>query len=335
MPLPKLYPLTFEPAYRSYIWGGRNLERLGRRLPPGETVAESWEISGHPDFPTPVDAGPLQGRHLTDLVREYGELLVGRRHHEALRRGRFPILIKLLDANDRLSVQVHPPDHYAAEHEAGAWGKTEMWYFLSAQPGAQIILGVRRGVTAEGFRQALARGALEECLHVLDVRAGDAVVVRAGVLHALLGGTLIAEIQQTSDITYRVYDWNRTGPDGKPRPLHVEKAMEVIDFNVVEPGPSMPKPLPARAGARGEVIGACEKFVVERWTMAAGRRWEGGCAGETFEILGVVEGAGALGWADGEREIRGVRFVLLPASLGEFRLKARSALTFLRIYPPA
>jgi len=331
-----LYPLTFHPEYRQYVWGGRGLERLGRVLPPAATVAESWEISGHPDSPTRVDAGPLAGQPLTEIMAAYGGELVGRRAQAALAKGRFPLLIKLLDAAEQLSVQVHPPDDYAAEHEAGEWGKTEMWYFLHAEPEARIIYGLQPGVDRERFRRALAEGRLEECLHFLPVRTGDAVLVPAGAVHALLGGVLVAEIQQTSDITYRVYDWNRLGPHGLPRPLHVDKALDVIDFGFTARGPARPVPLPAPSGARGELLAQCPYFAVERWALDAGARWRGTCEGETLEIWGILRGAAALEWAGGRRELAGVRFILLPASLGAYSWEAASPALFLRIYvPPA
>lgn len=330
-----LYPLTFHPEYRQYVWGGRGLERLGRSLPPAVTVAESWEVSGHPDTPTRVDAGPLAGQPLTEIMLTYGVELVGRRSGNALAKERFPLLIKLLDAADRLSVQVHPPDSYAAQHEAGEWGKTEMWYFLHAEPDVRIIYGLQPGVDRERFRRALAEGRLEGCLHFLPVRTGDAVLVPAGAVHALLGGVLVAEIQQTSDLTYRVYDWNRLGPHGLPRPLHVEKALEVIDFGFVSPEPAQPAPLPAPPGARGELLGQSAYFVVERWELGAGAAWQGACHGETFEIWGILRGSAALEWADGRQEFAGVRFVLLPACLGAYSWTASSPSTFLRIYVPA
>ncbi len=330
----QIYPLTFEPVLKDYIWGGRNLERLfGRRLPPG-IVAESWEISGHPSAPTRVDRGPWQGKTLPELVDLLGLDLVGERSRSMLERGKFPLLVKLLDANRPLSVQVHPDDEYAARHENGELGKTEMWYVLQARPGARLIFGLKNGVTKESFRQALEAGQLEKCLHYLPVQAGDAVFIPAGSVHAIMDGLIIAEIQQNSDTTYRVYDWNRLGADGKPRPLHVDKAMEVINFNQIEPGPVVPQSLPAEPGQSRERIAACPYFTVERVRLEAGASFRGRTDGSTFEIWGCMEGHARLDWAGSPVDLPAIRFVLVPASLGDFRLEASGPAVFLRAYVP-
>ncbi|NOZ27630.1 MAG: class I mannose-6-phosphate isomerase [Chloroflexi bacterium] len=326
-----IYPLTFEPQFRDYIWGGRNLEAFGRKLPPG-IVAESWEISGHFSSPTAVDAGPYKGRLLTELLPELGIDLVGRRNQAALERGKFPLLVKLLDANQDLSVQVHPDDEYARVHENGELGKTEMWYILRAKPGARLIYGLRRGVTREDFLRALQEGDLERCLHYLPVREGDVVFIPTGTVHALLAGLVVVEIQQNSDATYRVYDWNRVGPDGKPRPLHIEKAMDVIDFNRVEPGAVRPEPVEVRDGFRREVITRCPYFIVEKIELTAGERFSGACTGDTFEIWGCVRGEAAVTWAGDPVILPTVRFTLLPAALGEFAVEAREPAVLLRTY---
>ncbi len=326
-----LCPLTFEPQFRDYLWGGRNLEAFGRRLPAG-IVAESWDISGHPSSPTAVDAGPYQGRLLPDLLDELGLDLVGVRNRTALARRRFPLLVKLLDAHLDLSVQVHPDDAYAQAHEGGELGKTEMWYVLRAEPGARLIYGLRRGVTRERFVQALQAGELEPCLHYLPVQAGDAIFIPAGTVHALLAGLVVAEIQQNSDATYRVYDWNRLGPDGQPRPLHIEKALQVIDFSQVEPGPYVPQPVEEREGLRREVISRCPYFTVEKVSLAPGFAWVGACKGVTFEIWGCMEGECAIAWAGDPVALPAVRFALLPAALGEFAVTAAKPSIALRVY---
>ncbi len=329
-----LYPLTFTPALRDYIWGGRNLEKLyGRRLPPGPS-AESWEISGHPNAPTAVDAGPLAGQSLPAVLEAYQADLVGTRGGWALERGKFPLLIKLLDAEKRLSVQVHPTDDFALAHENGELGKTEMWFILQARPGAQLILGLRPNITPAAFRQAIADNALEACLHHLPVQAGDAVFLPSGTVHAMLEGIVAAEIQQNSDTTYRVYDWGRVGSDGQPRPLHVEKALAVINFQQVEPGPWRPVRVAVEKRVTRYEISRSEYFVVEKVTLPSGEVYEGRTQGETLEIWGTVQGEGELTWAGAPVSLPTIRFCLVPACLGDFAVHALSLTTMLRVYLP-
>jgi mannose-6-phosphate isomerase len=331
-----IYPLIFTPVFRDYIWGGRHLEtKLGRTLPPG-IVAESWEISGHPSAPTLVENGPWAGQSLLQVMQSLGLKLVGHHSQAMLARGKFPLLVKLLDANQPLSVQVHPNDDYATHYENGELGKTEMWYILYAEPGAYLTYGLKRDVTPDSFRQALEAGTLETCLHQLPVKAGDAVFVPAGSVHAIMEGILLAEIQQNSDTTYRVYDWNRLGADGQPRPLHVDKAIEVINFAQVEPERFPPQLLEESEDLRREIITACPYFNVERVSLKrTGAKFEGRCDGSTFEIWGIMSGSGRVAWGHGEAlELSAVRFTLLPAALGNFEIEVSEPSLFLRAYVP-
>jgi mannose-6-phosphate isomerase len=331
-----IYPLTFSPVFRDYIWGGRNLETiLGREIPAG-IVAESWEISGHPSSPTRVDNGPMAGKTLPEILELLGLALVGRRSQAMLARGRFPLLIKLLDANKPLSVQVHPDDDYARQHENGELGKTEMWYILYAKPDAHLIYGLKAGVTPEKFYQSLEAGNLEACLHRLPVKAGDAVFIPAGSVHAILEGILLAEIQQNSDTTYRVYDWNRVGTDGKPRPLHIDQAMDVINFEQIEPTTSPVKLVEENKELRHEVIAACPYFNVEKFTFyKENGSFTGVCNGATFEIWGAISGHSRVLWSGQPLDLPAIRFTLLPAMLGEFTIKTTEPATFLRVYVPS
>lgn len=328
----RIYPLTFEPVFRDYIWGGRRLETLlGRHLPPG-IVAESWDISGHASTPTRVRQGYWQGRTLPEVLEALGLDLVGHNSREMLARGRFPLLIKLLDANRDLSVQVHPDDAYAREHEGGELGKTEMWYVLHAEPGTELIYGLARGVTKDSFRAALQDGSLHTQLHRVAIAPGDAIFVPAGTVHALLAGAVVAEIQQNSDTTYRVYDWGRLGADGRPRPLHIDKALEVIDWTRIEPSKQSLILLSNTGGVCHTQLVACPHFSVERLEMSAGAAFEGRCDGSTFEIWGCVAGKGLLEWTGGDLPLAAVNFVLLPAVLGNYRVCAQEAATWLRVY---
>jgi mannose-6-phosphate isomerase len=330
-----LYPLTFTPALKDYLWGGRNLEKMyGRQLPPDGPIAESWEISGHPNGPAVVDDGPLAGQSLPEVLETLGADLVGKRAGWALERHKFPLLIKILDAEKRLSVQVHPRDDYALANENGELGKTEMWYILHALPGAQLILGLRPGVTPEVFHQAVADNKLDRWLHHLPVRAGDTVFVPAGMVHAILEGIIAAEIQQNSDTTYRIYDWGRLGADGKPRSLHVDKALDVIDFGLIDPGPYEPVLISSDDGVTRQEITRSEYFVVEKVTLAQGAAYNGRTDGETLEIWGTIQGESQLAWAKQPVSLPAIRFCLVPARLGDFAVLAIEAATMLRVYLP-
>ncbi len=323
----RLYPLLFRPALKDYLWGGRNLEtRLGRELPPG-IVAESWEIAAHEDGVSVVTNGRYAGQPLTAVHKALGLDLIGRRNAWAQARGKFPLLVKLLDANEHLSVQVHPDDEYAQAHEGNELGKTEMWVVLHAEPDAALILGVRRGATPERFRQALIAGDLEPYLHRVPIRDGDFICVPSGTVHAILSGALIAEIQQNSNTTYRVYDWNRT-QNGNPRTLHIDKALDVIDFARVEPALPTARLLFEGDGVRRLLLCANRTFVTERVELAAGAFFEGHCDGETLEIWGVIEGQVTIE----DVALSAVQFALLPAALGSFRVRAAAPATCLRTY---
>ncbi len=330
--LTTIYPLTFEPVFRDYVWGGRNLEALfGRKLPPG-IIAESWEISAHPSSPTRVDAGAWRGQTLPEIMATLGTALVGTNSAQTLARGTFPLLVKLLDANRDLSVQVHPDDEYAMAHEGGELGKTEMWYVLHARPGAELIYGLARGVTRESFCAALRENRLETQLHRLPIAPGDAIFIPAGTVHALLAGVVVAEIQQTSDVTYRVYDWGRLGANGLPRPLHIDKALEVINFEQIEPGPVEPKTLYVSEGLTHVRLVYCPQFTVERIDLAPDATYHGHCDGSTFEIWGCVAGSCQVQWSGEPVELEAIRFALFPAALGEYGLRAKRASTLLKVY---
>ena len=324
-----LCPLTFTPVLKDYVWGGRNLEtRLGRALPAEGVVAESWEIAGHEDGTSTVENGTYAGWPLTQVHAELGLDLIGSNNAWAQERGKFPLLVKLLDAHTPLSVQVHPDDAYALAHEGNELGKSEMWVVLHAEPGAELIVGVKAGTTPTAFRQAIEQNRLEPYLHRVPVQAGDHVCVPAGTLHAIMGGLLIAEIQQNSNTTYRVYDWGRVGADGKARPLHVDKALQVIDFQRVEPQVVPPTLLAEAPGLRRELLCRNRYFTTERVTLEAGAAFHGACTGESLEIWGVLDGQVTVN----ELGLDAVRFCLLPAALGEFVVTARVGATLLRTY---
>ncbi len=329
-----LYPLTFTPVLKEYIWGGRNFEtRLGRIIPSDmDVVAECWEIAGHKDGTSTINNGTYAGQLLTAVHAELGLDLIGTRSTWAQERDKFPLLIKLLDANRELSVQVHPQDDYALAHEGNELGKTEMWVIVHAEPDAKIILGVKDGTTKAAFRQAIADGNLEQYLHFLPVKTGDHVCVPAGSMHAILDGIMIAEIQQNSNTTYRVYDWNRVGKDGQPRPLHVDKAMDVINFDQVEPSICAADVISDEAGVRRELLCSNRYFTVERVTMTAGATFTGVCDGSTFEIWGTLIGDVTVSGNGNDVPLPSIQFSLLPAAMGAFSVTAVQTSTLLRAY---
>lgn len=323
-----LYPLLFAPVLKDYIWGGRNLERLlARKLPDGN-VAESWEIAAHEDGVTVVTNGIYSGLPLTTVHEMLGLDLIGRRNAWAQNRGKFPLLVKLLDAQEKLSVQVHPDDRYALVHEGNELGKTEMWVVLHAEPEAKLIIGVTSEATPDTVREAIAEGTLERLLRTIPAAAGDFVCVPSGTLHAILGGMLIAEIQQNSNTTYRVYDWNRT-TNGKARPLHVAKALDVIKFDSLETKLCPPTLITETNLIRRWWLCRNRYFTTERVELAAGAEFTGNLDGGTLEIWGVIDGEIDI---DGI-ELRAVQFTLLPAAMGFYRVTAESGrATCLRTY---
>jgi len=322
------YPLLFKPVIKDYIWGGQRLAGMGRLLPESGKAAESWEISGHPDGMGTVINGIHAGKTLQALLNELGADLVGTRNQWALDRGKFPLLVKLLDADKRLSVQVHPNDAYALSHEGNELGKTEMWVVLQAEPDAAIIYGLERPLTSADLREAIRLGDLETCLHLVPIKVGDHICIPAGTLHALLEGAVVAEIQKNSNTTYRVYDWNRKGADGKPRPLHIEKALDVINYEQVGLGLKQAEIIEENAIWRRENLCSNRYFTTERIIAKKATRYSGVCDGSTLEIWGVLVGQAS---AAGQR-LEAIQFCLLPAALGEFTVEMSANAVLLRAY---
>ena len=327
-----IYPMRFEPVFQDYIWGGRRLETLfGRELPEG-IVAESWEVSGHEKGSTSVIGGAWDGQSLPDVLDALGERLVGSYARSYAQRGRFPILVKLLDAHRDLSVQVHPDDAYAAAHERGDTGKTEMWYVLHADLGTELIYGLAPSVTPASFREALREDAIETQLHRVPIARGDVFHIPAGTVHALLAGAVVAEIQQNSDATYRLYDWGRLGADGKPRPLHVSKAMDVINWDMIAPTATKPLLIERVDDVQRWLLADDPRVTVEKLDLAPGATWKGVCDGSTFEVIGCVEGSVRLTWEGAPQDLASISWRLLPAVLGRYAIQAAERSVVLRAY---
>ena len=302
-----MYPLLFTPVYKDYIWGGNRIPRLYGRETSADVCAESWEVADRPEGMSIVRNGALAGRSLHGLVEEYGSDIVGRGRKTAV----FPLLIKIIDAARKLSVQVHPDDESAARY--GGEAKTEMWYVLDAEPGARVFVGLTPGTGPAQFREAVEKARLEEVLKPLPVRPGDAVFVPGGRVHAIGEGCLLLEVQQNSNTTYRVYDWGRNGRDGKPRSLHIEEALRVIRWRDAHPSLAEPAKAASLNGVLLQRILACAYFVVERIDLAARGLFRNSGAG--FHTLFVESGTVAIeGGGVSEALSRGTS-CLLPAAL--------------------
>jgi mannose-6-phosphate isomerase len=227
-----LYPLVFHPIFKERVWGGRELETLfQKKLPAGKTIGESWEMSDRLDDESVVANGKFAGKNLRWLMENFPREILGNARPAA--ENRFPILCKILDAREKLSLQVHPPASKATELKGEP--KTEMWFIADAAPNAELYVGLKRGITRAEFEKKISDGSVAECFHRVPVRPGDAMFLPSGRVHAIGSGLVIFEIQQNSDTTYRVFDWNRVGLDGKPRELHVAQSLASIDFNDFEP----------------------------------------------------------------------------------------------------
>ena len=325
------HTIHFAEILKVKVWGGRRLETLlGKTLPPDEPVGESWEVSDHPHGESTIDEGDLAGTTLRDLVERDAPALVGR--PDALETGgRFPLLYKFIDAADWLSVQVHPTDAYAREHEAGDPGKTEAWYVIHAEPGAKIARGVKPYSTRETFARAVENDSVKDELEFIDVRRGDVVSVPAGVVHALGPGVMVAEIQQNSDTTYRLYDWGRMGLDGSPRELHVEKGLDVIRFD--EQGEPVVTPVVLGEDPRHERLVANGKFTFDRYT-SAGPFEMSPAALASFVILTCTDGRATLDCTGTSREVRRGETVLLPASVERVEVRPEGPVELLAMSLP-
>jgi mannose-6-phosphate isomerase len=316
-----LYPLKFTPIFKERVWGARNLERLYRKpLPAGVPIGESWEITDRPGDVSVIANGPLAGRDLRWLMEHHARELLG--EARAL-NGRFPLLIKILDANDTLSLQVHPPSAKAAELKGDP--KTEMWFITEAQPDAALYVGLRRGVTRSDFERKIADGTVAECFHRHNVRAGDAMFLPSGRVHAIGAGNVIFEIQQNSDTTYRVFDWNRVGLDGRPRELHVPQSLASIDFADFEP-PLAPRDAVKAGEASLRTLAECALFKVEHVSREhAGRT---ALPAGIMHILGMVAGEITVASAAGNVELKAGDFALVPAAV-KAEVQAGAPVTFL------
>ncbi len=308
-----LYPLLLEPALHTKVWGGRKLaDQLGKALPTDDPYGETWEVH---DTST-VRNGALAGRTLGALLAEHGADLIGTASDPS--EG-FPLLAKILDANDWLSVQVHPNDEQAAELEGQPRGKTEAWVVIGADPGAKLVVGVKPGTSRAAMADAIRDGNMEDVLVFAEAKKGDVLMMHANTVHALGPGLLIYEIQQSSNTTYRLYDWNRMGLDGKPRELHIEKGVQVSNVDSV---PTIDHP-------EGETVVGCTFFATTRHTATH----ELNTHGDRFHALTCIEGAARVVAGETVVDLALGETVLVPASVGAYTLAVHDG-EVLRSYQP-
>lgn len=328
-----LYPLRFDPLLKRYLWGGRRLgTELGKPIDFGTDYAESWDVADHGSDQTVVANGPLRGTSLAELVRLHGPQLFGRHSPQQ----RFPLLFKYLDCHRVLSLQVHPNDAAAALLNPPDFGKTEAWLILDAQPGAVVYAGLKPGLNRQSFEREVRAGRIEGCMSQFEPKAGDCIFLPAGAVHALGAGLLVAEVQQASNTTYRLHDWSRVGPDGKPRDLHIDQALAVIDYSYCDIRPQTPQPTERPFVER---LVACDKFVLDRWLLHD-EQTVGGDG--RFHLLSVIEGEMTVTTHEQSEPgddvsslmlTRG-QTILLPASLPEARATPHAQCTVIDMYLP-
>jgi mannose-6-phosphate isomerase len=321
-----LYPFKFHPIFKERVWGGRNLATLyGKPLPTACPIGESWEISDRPGDASVIANGPLAGKDLRWLMENHERDLLGEARSQ---NGLFPLLIKILDAQEKLSLQVHPPANKASE--LGGDPKTEMWHITQAAPGAELYVGLKPGVTRDEFERRIQDGSVADCFHRVPVKAGDTMFLPSGRVHAIGAGLVIFEIQQNSDTTYRVFDWNRVGTDGRPRELHIPESLASIDFQDFEPalvssdfaaaGRFKIRPL-----AKHPLFSVDAFRALSKETIAFKQ--------PRLKIVGALDNRVVIGGAEVSVELQPGEFCLIPACVANAEIRAEIGSSFLLIGP--
>jgi len=323
----KLSPARLEPVFLPRLWGARSLAPLFReKTALSGPIGEVWLTGNDCRFAD----GPFAGRPLGEAWCEMPPEWIGT---QVRAEGPFPLLVKFLFSEAKLSIQVHPDDEYARRHEtaAGGQGKTEMWYAVAARSGAEVMVGLKPEVTPDSFRRAIVDGGVEGCLERIPVRAGDVIFVPAGTAHTIGPGLVLCEIQEHSDITYRVFDYNRLTAEGKPRPLHIEQALAVINFGEQSGGKLEPVRI-TRGAVMETYFIACRYFATEKWEFA--ERVAAVTRPEHFDLLILLAGSGRIEFGDAAADYAPAQVWLLPAGLGTYRIAPQSATALLRTYVP-
>ena len=321
----QLYPLCMQPELRRYLWGGRRLgTALGKPIAEHADYAESWEIVDHDQGQSVVANGTLAGWTLAKILEHHGRELMGQHYPQK----RFPLLFKFLDCNRQPSVQVHPDDQQAGLLDPPDLGKTEAWVVLETDPGSTLYAGLKPNVDRTSLAKAIQNGITESCLNTIQAKAGDCLLIPAGVVHALGKGMLVAEIQQSSNTTFRLFDWNRVGTDGQPRILHVQEALTVIDFDIGPIQPQIPQPLSGQPASR---LVECNKFVLDRWSSNEPFLLAGD---DRFHIITIVKGTVTTEHADLSNTFTVGQTILQPASGGTLRLVPQTPAVILDMFLP-
>jgi mannose-6-phosphate isomerase len=322
-----LCPARFDPIFSTRPWGALSLAPLfpeKSSLP--EPIGEAWMTGDESRFAN----GPFAGKKLSEA---WPQMTADWRGTQAERESVFPLLVKFLFAEDKPSVQVHPDDAYAAKNEAaaGGRGKTEMWYIHRARLGAGVLAGLKPDVTLEKFKRAIVDGTAEKCLERIPLREGDAVFIPAGTAHTIGAGLVICEIQQTSDLTYRVYDYNRRDANGNSRPLHIEKALDVMRFGKQTGGKLDPVKI-VQGGIAETFLVACRYFATERWDFAESVATTS--SSQHFDLIVFLEGNGDIGWGKSSSQYGPAQVWMIPAALGAYQMVPNARTSLLRTYVP-
>jgi mannose-6-phosphate isomerase len=319
-----LYPIKLKPVYKDAIWGGTNIRKRFGREAPDERVSESWEVCCRNDGMNAISNGCFEGPTLMELIERFSSMLLGD-GRICTTPGEFPLLIKFIDASERLSVQVHPGSGCMTE-DGMDMCKNEMWYVIEARPGSRIVYGVKEHVTPGQFAGAVKNGGLQELLNEVTVSPGDVFFIPSGMVHAILEGIMVAEIQQNSNTTYRVYDWDRVGSDGKPRELHIDKALEAVRLEPFRA--EIPSEVYCDGSCSIRELTCCEYFTAEEVKLSGS--FTHTMDSSRFYIYMAIQGYGTIKHEGGSESISCGETFLIPSSLGQYSLEGE--LTLLRVY---
>ncbi len=314
----ELYPLLFEPYYKEVMWGGSQMAaRLNRNVPAGVLIGEAWEICDRPEFSSPAVNGPLAGKTLRELISVYGRELMGSRFEG----GEFPLLVKLIDAGKKLSLQVHPDEDACEKIGGSAQPKTEMWYIMAVEEGAEIIAGVAADADREKFFEKMVSGDVTDMLRIYKSSPGDTYFIRAGLVHAIGAGNLLLEVQQNSDTTYRISEWGRLDSNGKPRQLHVEESGKCINFSLGD-DILVRSEAPCTEGVRiRPVVGDCPFFKVDEISFCG--RWHDSTEDSgSFHLITAVNFPVRVGRDGRFAEVPAGSTCLVPACFGKYTVSA-------------